>query len=694
MFMLFDPRGWPRWTDRHPYAAQSIWAFALALITEMLSRRSPIQGILFMFKNPAVFVCDALIILFTLSIAMVLPRRRFFTTLISAVWLGLATANCIVLGFRITPISAIDLLILKSGFSIVGMYLSVFQIVLLIVGVVLLAVLLFLVFITSARKPHSVVRGLGLVLVSGLALTLWMRIPPAITPLSSGFANLHKAYETYGFAYCFSSSLVDRGVDKPKDYSDKTVTDAMKALDDKPSPNPDPAVKNINPNIIFVQLESFFDPSRMSALKYAEDPIPNFRKLKESCSSGWLTVPSLGAGTANTEFEVLTGMSLDYFGAGEYPYETILQKTACETLAYNLRPENYSSHALHNHRGNFYDRNLVFSSLGFDTFSSVEYMQGFHTNPTNWCCDDILTGEIMKSMNSTDNRDLVYTISVQGHGKYPRTQKEGVPYMENSGMGDEAEGYAWGYYLTQLQAMDTFIGQLVDSLSKFSEPCVLVLYGDHLPNFNISDSDLKAGTVFDSEYLIWSNFGLEKQNKDLYSYQLSAEVLGRLGCDNGVLTKLHQRRATDPDYQETLELLEYDLLYGDRAAIGGTELEPTKLQMGTLPVKINNVKQAGTALYISGQNFTHHSSVLLNGERQETLYIDSRNLMVANLPIASGDHVSIGQFTAGDVMLSQTEEFVYGEIGENGQTESPGENEENGASAHSAQNTGDVSQNQ
>ena len=39
-------------------------------------------------------------------------------------------------------------------------------------------------------------------------------------------------------------------------------------------------------------------------------------------------VPSVGAGTANTEFEVLTGMNMRFFGPGEYPYKTVVKNPA------------------------------------------------------------------------------------------------------------------------------------------------------------------------------------------------------------------------------------------------------------------------------------------------------------------------------------------------------------------------------
>ena len=72
-------------------------------------------------------------------------------------------------------------------------------------------------------------------------------------------------------------------------------------------------------------LESFIDPYDVNFLQMSEDPIPTFHSLEQNFTTGYLTVPVVGAGTANTEFEVLTGMSMQYFGTGEYPYKTILK---------------------------------------------------------------------------------------------------------------------------------------------------------------------------------------------------------------------------------------------------------------------------------------------------------------------------------------------------------------------------------
>ena len=128
------------------------------------------------------------------------------------------------------------------------------------------------------------------------------------------------------------------------------------------------------PNIIFVQLETYFDPTEIKWIECSEDPIPNQRKMYEEFSSGYFKVPSVGAGTANTEFEVLTGMNMRYFGPGEYPYKTYAKTKLIESAASALQELGYGACALHNNGGNFYSRAEVFNHMGFDHYTSKEFM--------------------------------------------------------------------------------------------------------------------------------------------------------------------------------------------------------------------------------------------------------------------------------------------------------------------------------
>lgn len=147
--------------------------------------------------------------------------------------------------------------------------------------------------------------------------------------VSSYFGNIAFAYQDYGLPYCFSASLFNTGISQPNDYNKATI----EKISQNGKLTESKADKKKKPNVLFVQLESFFDTSEYEALQTSEDPLPNLRKMAKEYSSGYFKVPSVGAGTANTEFEVLTGMNLRYFGPGEYPYKTKLKNEVCESAA-------------------------------------------------------------------------------------------------------------------------------------------------------------------------------------------------------------------------------------------------------------------------------------------------------------------------------------------------------------------------
>lgn len=117
-------------------------------------------------------------------------------------------------------------------------------------------------------------------------------------------------------------------------------------------------------------------------------------------------------------FECITAMNLDFFGPGEYPYKTVLQKTACESMAFNMQNLGYRTHAIHNNEATFYDRHKVFAQLGFESFTSIEYMDQNQAQSYGLVKDKILTEQIEKAIDSSTGTDFIYTISVQGHGKY------------------------------------------------------------------------------------------------------------------------------------------------------------------------------------------------------------------------------------------------------------------------------------
>lgn len=228
----------------------------------------------------------------------------------------------------------------------------------------------------------------------------------------------------------------------------------------------------------------------------------------------------------NTEFEMLTGMSQRDFGTSEYPYKTILRKTAAESICYDLKQLGYASHCVHNNEGTFYGRNKVFKNLGFDTFASMEYMNGLEDNPNGWKKDRVLTGEILKTLDSTQGPDFTLGLSVQSHGKYKGFSVEDASIRVKK-VPESGDKDSYQYYVNQLSEVDEMIGNLVNALEQRNEKTILVLYGDHLPSLDIKKTDLKDSNLYQTQYVIWDNLGLKKISKNLSAYQMYSYVLNK-----------------------------------------------------------------------------------------------------------------------------------------------------------------------
>ncbi len=604
-----------------------VWAFILNLIIETLARKG-FGGFLFLFDSPLVFFYNTLIIFATLVIATLFRRRVFFVTVVSIVWLAIGITNGIILIERMTPFTVKDLSAITDGATIITNYFSMTEIVLIGAGVLAGIIGLILLWIKAPKKKEHInwkrnVAAVILVIAFTFGATFGLI---KVNVLSTFFGNLAYAYDYYGVPYCFINTWLNTGINKPKGYSEEEV----KAIFSKDQYNEDGTMKLVQtdvdqeyPNILFLQLESFVDPELFNNIKTSADPIPNFRKMMKEYSSGSLTVPACGAGTANTEFEVMTGLSVKFFGPGEYPFKSVLKEKTGESIAFDLKSMGYSTHAIHNHRALFYNRNEVFDNIGYDTFTSLEYMSDVPKTPKNWAKDSILTKQILDAMNSSKERDYIYTISVQGHGKYPTEQLIKSPKVTVTDAPSEELKWKYEYYVNQVYEMDQFVKELTDTLSKYDEDVILVMYGDHIPALDVTEGSYDAKDLYQTQYVIWSNFDMEKKDMNLTTYQLAAEVFDRIGIHTGTTIKYHQTvDHKSKDYLSNLKMLGYDMLYGQDYIYGGSNpFKESGMKMGVKSIKIDKVVNIGGKYYIKGQNFTEYSKVTLNGETLKTIYL-------------------------------------------------------------------------
>ena len=612
---------------RNSFVFCFVWAFLLNFLIETLARKG-FGGFVFLAESPVIFLYNTLIIFATLVLASLFRRRAFVVTIVTILWMALGITNGIILMQRMTPFTVKDLSNITDGATIITNYFTKTEILLIGGGIALVLAALILLFIKGPKKknPVNLKRNLaGTVLVVALAFgSTFGLIRTGV--LSTFFGNLAYAYQDYGVPYCFINTWVNTGISKPNGYDEKMV----KAIFDKEQYNEDGTMKLVetdedekHPNILFLQLESFVDPSLFNNIELSQDAVPNFRHLMKTCSSGNLTVPACGAGTANTEFEVMTGISVKFFGPGEYPFKSVLNERTGESIAFDLKSMGYGTHAIHNHRALFYNRNDVFANIGYDSFTSLEYMSGAAKTPKNWAKDDILTEQIMETMKSTKERDYIYTISVQGHGQYPTEQIIKNPKVRVTAAPDEETRWKYEYYVNQIYEMDQFIAELTDTLSKYDEDVVLVMYGDHIPALDVTEEHYDEKNLYQTEYVIWSNFEMEKEDNDLAAYQLAAEVFDRIGIHTGTTIKYHQSKDHDSaDYLKNLETLGYDMYYGKGYIYGGKNpFERTDMTLGVKKIKVDEVVNIGGKYYIKGQNFTEFSKVTLDGETLKTIYL-------------------------------------------------------------------------
>ena len=484
--------------------------------------------------------------------------------------------------------------------------------------------------------------------------------------VASYFANIAQGYADYGFVYGFSTSVVGRGMSKPDDYTKETI-DTIEAQVDASKGKTTVTAEN-EPNIICILLESFIDPYEVNFLQMSEDPIPTFHSLEQNFSTGYLTVPVVGAGTANTEFEVLTGMNMQYFGTGEYPYKTVLKSADCpsvESIASDLSSIGYGTHVVHNNTATFYSRNNAFSKMGFDTFTSKELMNITEYTPSgSWPTDKVLVNETVKAMNATEGQsDFVYTITVGSHGDYPTEKIIEDPEIQVTGAATEESNNQWEYYVNMIHNTDNFIADLIDAVNRRGEDTIIVMFGDHLPTMGLEDSDMKSGDIFKTKYATWNNFGLAKEDADLTAYQLLAHITDQVGIHEGTIFNYTQTQSDSSTYQNGLENLQYDLLYGDRYAYNGEDPYPASdLVMDVEDVVIKSVRRNSInhTLAVYGSNFTRNAKIFVNGEKVSTTYLTSGIITTSLDNVQDGDVITVAITGSQGIILREgTSEIVY-----------------------------------
>ncbi|MBR0382093.1 MAG: LTA synthase family protein [Eubacterium sp.] len=642
----------------------------LSLFLEYMERKSPEALLAFINDRTLIFLFNGLLIFLTLSLVLIMRKRIFGYTLLGGAWFLIGLVNGFVLNDRKTPFTAVDFTIIKSILPILPNYLTRWQ----IAGVILLVIaavtgMVCLYLYSPEGKIYDPWAGFLLILLCFMLMPIVVITGKNKGQMVRKFDNLIAGYQDYGVAYGFVITAMDTGIDRPIDYSAekiRRIEDKVDRKTEKLKKTEDGVIVH-RPNIIFIQLESFFDTGTVKQLRLSQDPIPRIRRIREEYTSGWLQVPVYGAGTINTEFEVLTGMRIKDFGTGEYPYRSILHKKTCDSICYWLKDLPYESTAIHNNNASFYDRDLVFSNLGFDHFISIENMDVTEKNEVGWARDAVLKHYILDTMKTTVKKDMIYAISVQGHGDYPSHVQEDPEISVYSDSIDEDRLNQYTYYVNQTHDMDAFVGDLLDELEDYPEEVMVIAYGDHLPGMDMEKEDLESGSKFRTPYFIWDNFGLNKRKREeesgtVRSYQLASKVLNQVGIRKGCLNRFHQTMKDSKKYKENLKLLEYDMLYGSNfVREEEKELLPTELTYSLHDPQIIQIGVSGKNYRIHARYLTESSRIFVNGIGVKSRKTGPGWIEISSGAVKDGDIITIHQVSVTNkkITLNQSENYEF-----------------------------------
>lgn len=629
-------------------------------IFEAISRLNPWGGVDFISENPAGAIVNMLLFGVFFSISFVLKRKVASKYLIFLLMILFSVANSIVLFYRGMPIGFSDIFSFREALSVMPLFIDQKTIIMVCIGIIICLGIFILLFVKF--KSRKRIKGwLNIIVAVCIIIGMSIYIPQskkdgALTRIAW---NTAMSYEKNGTLFSFVDSYIGYIRIPPKGYNRENITKIREEVDNRER-NDKRSLTNKGdyPNIVFVQLEAFMDPTKIQGVKFSQDPMPNFRRLMKNNTSGYANVPVTGGGTARTEYEVLAGANFDYLVDGEIPYLTFLANKTSPTVATNYRSLGMYTTGEHNFEGYFYNRAKGYNNMGFQRFVSKEYMYNIEYNDMGWPKDMILAETIPEAIKRTkDKRDFIMAVSVQGHSKYPSNPLDKDYPIKVTGNVGQANLNQIEYYTEQVREMDQFVGKLVDEIDRLNEKTIIIFYGDHQPALDIIKKRRDKVDAYSTIFTCYSNFKTPKYavDKDMQSYQFSQMVNYLAGVSYSPMEKLHAYLKKDKDYQKKLALVQYDILFGKEYFLKhGEKQSSNKIEFGFDKVGVSKiyVDMPRRKLVIKGDNFTGSSQIEVNGKLVDTKLIDEKTIESSLINIDDENEIRVCQVSRGYPMTS------------------------------------------
>lgn len=353
-------------------------------------------------------------------------------------------------------------------------------------------------------------------------------------------------------------------MDKPEGYSQET----MQAIAKKYAKQAQQINKTRNTNmtdntVIMMLSETFADPTRVPGVSFSEDPIPNIRQIKMQTTSGLMLSPGYGGGTANIEYQALTGLSMaNYSPTLSIAYQQLtpsLKWAPTLNQAWNVaNGGKKASVALHAYNRNMYFRDLNYKKFQFSQFFATDdepKLTNLNTIDSAWYTSDkSFYADVLKKVSNSSGNKFYQVVTMQNHMPYEDFYQDNefkdldtsdLPSNEKLNL----DTYTKGLNYTDQSTLD-----FLNSLDDIDRPITVLFYGDHLPGIYstaYSDKNNIIG-LHETDYFIWSNQASRSADTKLdatssdytssnyFSAQLAEHLDAKVSPYLAFLTEMHQ----------------------------------------------------------------------------------------------------------------------------------------------------------
>jgi hypothetical protein len=345
-----------------------------------------------------------------------------------------------------------------------------------------------------------------------------------------------------GFLRSFISELPAGIVPTPLNYSPASVADITNKYcisDTRLQAIRQSAVGTHRPkvNLILYIIESFMDPDDLG-LRYTSDPIPNINAVRRTKIGGYAIVPEEFGGSPTTEFEALTGMATSFLPEGSIAYRLYL-KRAFPSLPSTLRGLGYATTVVRADPKYFYNHETAYRLLGFDRVVWLDELAGVERGPRGWWPSDeaVATAVIEAAEKAHPFFVLAFassTHSPYNFGLYRDSALDVLDAPTRDAAGEVKE------YINALRVADMVIGRMVEHFRNQQDSTIIAVIGDHLPP--LTDNPLRrffsrisampgpaeAWMRRRVPLLVWANFDLPREQKELSAYALPSYLLEKM----------------------------------------------------------------------------------------------------------------------------------------------------------------------